>query len=213
MIKKIKTLTNLINEAFVLVLRTNTKDEGIETAKAAIKGGCNIIEVTFTIPNADKVIEELFKDKNEEVVIGAGTVLDAETARIAILAGAEFIVSPSFDKETATLCNRYGIPYIPGCFTPREIKEARECGSDVIKLFPGSAFKPTIVKDLKAPIKGIAVMASGGVSFENMDEWFNNSCDIVSIGSAIIKLKDPAKIEAETRKYIERVKKLRMQRG
>lgn len=213
MIKKIKTLINLINEAFVLVLRTNTKDEGIETAKAAIKGGCNIIEVTFTIPNADKVIEELIKDKNEEVVIGAGTVLDAETARIAILAGAEFIVSPSFDKETATLCNRYGIPYIPGCFTPREIKEARECGSDVIKLFPGSAFKPTIVKDLKAPIKGIAVMASGGVSFENMDEWFNNSCDIVSIGSAIIKLKDPAKIEAETRKYIERVKKLRMQRG
>ncbi|MDU7956649.1 MAG: bifunctional 2-keto-4-hydroxyglutarate aldolase/2-keto-3-deoxy-6-phosphogluconate aldolase [Clostridium perfringens] len=213
MIKKIKTLTNLINEAFVLVLRTNTKDEGIETAKAAIKGGCNIIEVTFTIPNADKVIEELIKDKNEEVVIGAGTVLDAETARIAILAGAEFIVSPSFDKETATLCNRYGIPYIPGCFTPREIKEARECGSDVIKLFPGSAFKPTIVKDLKAPIKGIAVMASGGVSFENMDEWFNNSCDIVSIGSAIIKLKGPAKIEAETRKYIERVKKLRMQRG
>lgn len=213
MIKKIKTLTNLINEAFVLVLRTNTKDEGIETAKAAIKGGCNIIEVTFTIPNADKVIEELIKDKNEEVVIGAGTVLDAETARIAILAGAEFIVSPSFDKETATLCNRYGIPYIPGCFTPREIKEARECGSDVIKLFPGSAFKPTIVKDLKAPIKGIAVMASGGVSFENMDEWFNNSCDIVSIGSAIIKLKDPAKIESETRKYIERVKKLRMQRG
>lgn len=196
-----------------MVLRTNTKDEGIETAKAAIKGGCNIIEVTFTIPNADKVIEELIKDKNEEVVIGAGTVLDAETARIAILAGAEFIVSPSFDKETATLCNRYGIPYIPGCFTPREIKEARECGSDVIKLFPGSAFKPTIVKDLKAPIKGIAVMASGGVSFENMDEWFNNSCDIVSIGSAIIKLKDPAKIEAETRKYIERVKKLRMQRG
>lgn len=213
MIKKIKTLTNLINEAFVLVLRTNTKDEGIETAKAAIKGGCNIIEVTFTIPNADKVIEELIKDKNEEVVIGAGTVLDAETARIAILAGAEFIVSPSFDKETATLCNRYGIPYIPGCFTPREIKEAREYGSDVIKLFPGSAFKPTIVKDLKAPIKGIAVMASGGVSFENMDEWFNNSCDIVSIGSAIIKLKDPAKIESETRKYIERVKKLRMQRG
>ena len=213
MIKKIKTLTNLINEAFVLVLRTNTKDEGIETAKAAINGGCNIIEVTFTIPNADKVIEELIKDKNEEVVIGAGTVLDAETARIAILAGAEFIVSPSCDKETATLCNRYGIPYIPGCFTPREIKEARECGSDVIKLFPGSAFKPTIVKDLKAPIKGIAVMASGGVSFENMDEWFNNSCDIVSIGSAIIKLKDPAKIEAETRKYIERVKKLRMQRG
>lgn len=213
MIKKIKTLTNLINEAFVLVLRTNTKDEGIETAKAAIKGGCNIIEVTFTIPNADKVIEELIKDKNEEVVIGAGTVLDAETARIAILAGAEFIVSPSFDKETATLCNRYGIPYIPGCFTPREIKEARECGSDVIKLFPGSAFKPSIVKDLKAPIKGIAVMASGGVSFENMDEWFNNSCDIVSIGSAIIKLKDTAKIEAETRKYIERVKKLRMQRG
>ena len=209
MIKKIKTLTNLINEAFVLVLRTNTKAEGIETAKSAIRGGCNVIEVTFTTPKADEIIEELIEGKNDDVVIGAGTVLDSETARIAILSGAEFIVSPSFDKETAILCNRYGIPYIPGCFTAREIKEARECGVDIIKLFPGSAFKPSIVKDIKAPIKGIAVMASGGVSFENMDEWFKNSCDIVSIGSALTKLKEPKKIEMETRKYIERVKSLR----
>lgn len=208
MIKKIKTLTNLLNEAFVLVLRTNTKAEGIEIAKAAINGGCNIVEVTFTIPKADEVIEELIKDKKEGVVIGAGTVFDAETARIAILSGAEFIVSPSFDKETAMLCNKYGIPYIPGCFTPREIMEARQYGSDIIKLFPGSALKPTIVKDIKSPIKGIGVMASGGVSFENMDEWFKNDCDIVSIGSAIVNLKDPTIVEEETRKYIERVKKL-----
>lgn len=210
MIKKIKTLTNLLNEAFVLVLRTNTKVEGIDIAKAAISGGCNIVEVTFTIPKADEVIEELIKDKKDGVVIGAGTVFDAETARIAILSGAEFIVSPSFDKETAMLCNKYGIPYIPGCFTPREIMEARQYGSDVIKLFPGSALKPTIVKDIKSPIKGIGVMASGGVSFENMDEWFKNDCDIVSIGSAIVNLKDPLKVEVETRKYIERVKKLRV---
>lgn len=209
MINKIKTLTNLINEAFVLVLRTNTKVEGINTAKAAISGGCNVIEVTFTTPGADEIIKELIEDKKDNVIIGAGTVLDSETARVAILSGAEFIVSPSFDKDTAILCNRYGIPYIPGCFTAREIKEARELGVDVIKLFPGSAFKPSIVKDLKGPIKGIAIMVSGGVSFENMDEWLDNGCDIVSIGSALTKLKEFNKIEEETKKYIERIKNLR----
>lgn len=211
MIKKIQTLTNLLNKAFVLVLRTNTKDEGIEVANAAINGGCEIIEVTFTIPKADEVITELVKDKKENVVIGAGTVFDAETARIAILAGAEFIVSPCFNPKTASLCNTYGIPYIPGCFTPKEILEAREYGVDVIKLFPGSAMKPSIVKDFKAPIKGIAVMASGGVSYENMSEWFKYGCDVISIGSAIVNLKDPVKIEQETKKYIDCVEKIRMQ--
>lgn len=206
MINKVETINNLVKEAFVLVLRTNTKAEGISVAKGAINGGCNVIEVTFTIPNANDVISELCESKLESVVIGAGTVLDAETARIAILAGAEFIVSPSFNKDTAIICNRYGVPYIPGCFTIREIVEARESGVDVVKLFPGSAFKPTIIKDIKAPIKGIGIMVSGGVSYDNISDWIENGCDVVSIGNAIVNLKDPIIIEKETRKYIERVR-------
>ncbi|MDZ5000990.1 bifunctional 2-keto-4-hydroxyglutarate aldolase/2-keto-3-deoxy-6-phosphogluconate aldolase, partial [Clostridium perfringens] len=141
----------------------------------------------------------------EDAIIGAGTVLDSETARIAILAGAKFIVSPSFNRETSIICNRYGIPYIPGCFSVREVVEAREYGSDIVKLFPGSAFKPSIIKDIKAPIKGIGIMVSGGISYDNMSEWVSNGCDIISIGSSIVNLKDPVIIEKETRKYIERI--------
>lgn len=206
---KINTLLNIEKEAFVLVLRTDTEEEGIEIAKAAISGGCNIIEVTFTIDGADNVISKLSKEKIDNVIIGAGTVLDAQTARIAILSGAKFIVSPSFNKETAILCNRYGIPYIPGCFTIKEIVEAREYGSDMIKLFPGSAFKYSIIKDIKGPIKGLGVMVSGGVSFDNMEKWFENGCNVVSIGSALTKLENPQAIEIETRRYIEKVKKIK----
>lgn len=209
MIKKVNKLAILEKEAFVLVLRTDTAKEGVEVAKASIEGGCKIIEVTFTIQNADEVLKELTANKSDDVLIGAGTVLDAETARFAILKGAEFIVSPSFNKETAIMCNRYGVPYIPGCFTVREIVEAREMGVDVIKLFPGSAFEPSIIKDIKGPIKDIAVMVSGGVSYDNIGEWFKHGAEVVSIGSAITKLGDPEKVKRETEKYIKLVKDIR----
>ena len=209
MIKKISRLNSIEKEAFVLVLRADTAKEGIDAAKAAIDGGCKVVEVTFTIKDADEVIKTLVSDKNEDVVIGAGTVLDAETARVAILKGAEFIVSPCFSKETAIMCNRYGVPYIPGCFTVKEILYAREWGSDIVKLFPGSAFKPSIIKDIKAPIKDIGVMVSGGVSYDNISEWFKYGAEVVSIGSAITKLKDPEKIKKETEKYIKLVKDIK----
>ena len=91
----------------------------------------------------------------------------------------------------------------------REVVEAREAGADIVKLFPGSAFKPSIIKDIKAPIKGVGVMVSGGVSFDNMGEWFKNGCDVVSIGSAIVNLKDPKIVEEKTKEYIGRIKELR----
>lgn len=209
MIKKLQTLQLIEKEAFVLVLRTNTDEQGIEVANASIDGGCNVIEVTFTIPNAERVISELAKQKREGVVIGAGTVLDSETARIAILAGAMFIVSPSFNEETAKLCNRYGIPYIPGCFTVKEIVEAIECGVDVVKLFPGSAFKPSIIKDIKSPIKNLSVMVSGGVNYENIEQWMKCGCDVISIGSAIVNLATTELVREETKKYVSLIKQLK----
>lgn len=209
MIKKINIINKILEEAFVLVLRTDTKELGLNIAKASIKGGCKLIEVTFTIPDAQEVIRELRDSKDEEVCIGAGTVLDSETARIAIISGADFIVSPTFNKDTAIICNRYGVPYISGCFTPREILEAREYGVDIIKLFPGSVFKPSIIKDIKSPIKDIGIMVSGGVTFENIDEWLKNGCDVISVGSSIVNLKESEKVELETRKYIDRISMVR----
>ena len=119
------------------------------------------------------------------MIIGAGTVLDAATARIAILAGAEFIVSPAFDKETAKLCNLYQIPYMPGCMTITEMTTAMQYGADIIKLFPGSAFGPSFVKAVKAPLPQANIMPTGGVSLDNMEEWFKNGVIAVGAGGKL----------------------------
>ena len=142
-------------------------------SEACVKGGIQGIEVTFTVQSADEVIKELVSvyKTNEKVVIGAGTVLDATTARIAILAGAQFIVSPAFDEETAKLCNLYQIPYMPGCMTITEMKTALEAGVDIVKLFPGNAFGPGFIKAVKAPLPQVNIMPTGGVSLDNVEEW------------------------------------------
>ena len=145
MIKKIDILERIVDIGVVAVIRANSTKEAIKISESCIEGGIPAIEVTFTVNDADKVIREL-KDKfpNDKLIVGAGTVLDSETARVAILNGAEYIVSPSFDLETAKLCNRYQIPYMAGCMTITEIIRAMEAGVDIIKLFPGSAYGPSI---------------------------------------------------------------------
>ncbi|MDR4968366.1 MAG: bifunctional 2-keto-4-hydroxyglutarate aldolase/2-keto-3-deoxy-6-phosphogluconate aldolase, partial [Acholeplasmataceae bacterium] len=141
--------------------------------------------------NALKVIEDLVKAiPQDELIIGAGTVLDSETARIAILAGAQYIVSPGFDLKTAQLCNRYQIPYMPGCLTITEMITAMEAGCDVVKLFPGSAFGPSYVKAVKGPLPQINIMPTGGVSLDNVKEWVSNGVVAVGVGS---ELTGPAK--------------------
>ncbi len=111
-------------------------------------GGIDAIEIAFTVPGAHKVIEALV-EFGDSLLVGAGTVLDSETARVAILAGAKYIVSPSFNLDTAKLCNRYQIPYMPGCMTLTEMVTAMEAGADIIKVFPGSAFGPSFIKAIK----------------------------------------------------------------
>ena len=152
MLRKGKILERLADIGIVAVVRGESVAEGVRISKACAKGGIPAIEVTYTVPGATEVIKALKEqDVNNEMIIGAGTVLDAATARIAILAGAEFIVSPAFDKETAKLCNLYQIPYMPGCMTITEMTTAMQYGADIIKLFPGSAFGPSFVKAVKAP--------------------------------------------------------------
>ncbi|MCS0543188.1 bifunctional 2-keto-4-hydroxyglutarate aldolase/2-keto-3-deoxy-6-phosphogluconate aldolase, partial [Aeromonas veronii] len=176
-------------------------------------GGIIGIEVTFTVDGADEVIKELASIyKNSEVVIGAGTVLDATTARIAILAGAQFVVSPSFDEETAKLCNLYQIPYMPGCMTITEMKRALESGADIIKLFPGNAFGPDFVKAVKAPLPQVNIMPTGGVSLDNIDQWINNGCVAVGVGGNLVapaKTGDYAKITEYAAQYVAKVREAR----
>jgi 2-dehydro-3-deoxyphosphogluconate aldolase/(4S)-4-hydroxy-2-oxoglutarate aldolase len=141
------------------------------------------IEITFTVPGAADTIKDLVNTyKSGEIIIGAGTVLDPETARIAILAGAQYIVSPCINLETIKLCNRYQIPIMPGAATIKEIVEAMEAGADVVKVFPGETLGPTFVKAVKGPLPQAPLMPTGGVSLDNVAEWIKAGCVAVGVG-------------------------------
>lgn len=212
--KKLNLLKKVTNSGVIAVVRADTKEEAMKISEACIKGGISGIEVTFTVEAADEVIKELTSlyKNNEAVVIGAGTVLDVTTARIAILAGAQFVVSPGFDEETAKLCNLYQIPYMPGCMTITEMKRALEAGADIIKLFPGNAFGPDFVKAVKAPLPQINIMPTGGVNLENADKWIKNGCVAVGVGGNLIapaKTGDYEKITEYAREYVNKVQAAR----
>lgn len=186
--KKVNILNRLEKAGVVAVIRGESKEEALKASHATINGGMKGIELTFTVPQADQVIAELAREyaNNKDIVIGAGTVLDVTTARLAIMAGAQFVVSPCFDEETAKLCNLYQIPYLPGCMTITEMKTALTYGVDIIKLFPGSAFGPSIVKAFKAPIPHLNIMPTGGVSLDNMEDWFKAGVVCVGVGGNLL---------------------------
>lgn len=181
--QKSETIQAIAKSGVVAVVRGDSKKQAYQTAKACVTGDIKAIEMTFTAPAADQNITELKQEyqADADVVIGAGTVLDVTTARIAILAGAKFIVSPAFDRETALLCNEYQIPYIPGCMTLTEIQTAMKYGAEVIKAFPGSVLGTKFVHAIKAPLPQVNIMPTGGVNLENMKDWF--AAGVVAIGA------------------------------
>jgi len=183
--QKFEVLSRLINSGVVAVIRGDSVDGAIKLAKAAAKGGIVGLEITFTVPGAEEVIEKLNEDKDAPYIVGAGTVLDAPTARTAILKGAHFIVSPSFDKEVAETCNLYQVPYFPGCMTPTEVVTALRAGADIIKVFPGSAVGPSYFKALHGPFPQANLLPSGGVDLDNVQEWIKCGAIGVSAGSSL----------------------------
>ena len=185
--KKFDILNQISNIGVVAVVRGNSKEEAIKIADACIAGGVCAIELTYTVPGARSIIEALVEKyaSNKEVVIGAGSVLDPETCKGAIEAGAKFIVAPSFNENVAKLANRYQIPYVPGTQTIKEIVTAMEYGSDVIKVFPGDILGPRFVKDVKGPLPYANLMPSGGVDIDNIKDWVKAGVVAVSAGSSL----------------------------
>ena len=212
--KTLDILTGLKKAGVIAFVRGETKEEALSACQAIVKGGLKGLELTFTVPQADQVIKELlsiYKDQ-KDVVIGAGTVLDAVTARLAILAGAEYIVSPCFDKETAELCNLYQIPYLPGCMTIDEMKTALKCGVDIVKLFPGSAYGPSIVTAFKAPMPQLNIMPTGGVSLDNMKDWFDAGVITVGVGGNLLApaaTGDFAKVTEVAQQYVAKLQEIK----
>lgn len=207
--KKFEILQKIKDVGVVAVIREDNLEKAIEVSRACIEGGIPAVEVTYTVPNATEVISHLkMSIPTEKLIVGAGSVLDSETARIAILAGAEYIVSPAFDIDTAKLCNRYQIPYMPGCMTITEMVRAMEAGCDIIKMFPGSAFGPSFVKAVKAPLPQINIMPTGGVSLENVDEWFKNGVIAVGAGGQLTS-GSYEEIVVKSQEFVKKVKNIR----
>lgn len=212
---KINTLRALKECGVVAVVRGNSKEVGVEISKACVKGGVKALEVTYTNKFANDIIKELSEiyEGQDDIVIGAGTVLDAETARAAMLAGAKYIVSPAFDLETAKICNRYKVPYLPGIMTINEIIAAHEAGVDFVKLFPGSAFGQGYVKAIKGPLPYANIMVTGGVNIDNLDSWIKAGVDAVGIGGELNKLGEEGKFDEITAICEKYMAKLHEARG
>lgn len=210
---KQKVITKICDTGIVAVVRADDEDQAKRIANACLEGGINAIEMTFTVPKAHKIIESLCDEyKNGEMIVGAGTVLDPETARIAILSGAQYIVSPYLDVNTIKCCNRYAVPCMPGVMTVKEMIEAMEYGADIVKLFPGDAFGPKMVKALHGPVPQAKIMPTGGVSLDNVDQWFKNGVVAVGAGSCLTagaKTGDYALITETAKQFVEKIKAAR----
>jgi 2-dehydro-3-deoxyphosphogluconate aldolase/(4S)-4-hydroxy-2-oxoglutarate aldolase len=212
-LKRIETIKNIMNSGVVAVVRAESKEQGIKVVDAIKKGGIKALEITMTVPGALDIIKELSEVyKDEDLYIGAGTVLDPETARLCILAGAKYIVSPSFNPETVKLCNRYRIAVMPGIMTVKEAVEALELGVEVLKVFPGNAFGPSIISSFKGPLPQGNFMPTGGVNLDNIKDWIKAGAVAVGTGSDLTKgakTGDYALITETAAKFVEEVRKAR----
>jgi 2-dehydro-3-deoxyphosphogluconate aldolase / (4S)-4-hydroxy-2-oxoglutarate aldolase len=210
---KWKTLGRIVESGLVAVIRAESCEQAERIAEACGEGGIAALEVTFTVPGAEAVIETLVKRyEAEQIQIGAGTVLDPETARIAILAGAQFLVSPCLNSETARLANRYQIPYMPGAGSVREIVEAMECGADIVKVFPGEMLGPAFVKAVRGPLPEAALMPTGGVTLENAKAWLDAGCVALGVGGSLTasaKTGDYTSITRLARRFLEIIQEAR----
>lgn len=183
---KSRYLEEIVQTGVVAVIRASSPDELMSITQALYRGGVKALEITMTSPNALDTIKDATAKLGDEAIIGVGSVLDSETARAAILAGAQFVVSPVFKPEIVALCRRYSTICIPGAFTPTEILTAWESGADVVKIFPATKLGPEFIKDLKGPLPQIKVTPTGGVNLENAGDFIRSGASFVGVGSALV---------------------------
>lgn len=206
---KEKIITRIKESGLVAVVRARSGEEAIKIAEACIEGGVAAIELTFTVPMVHRIIEQMaLRYTNDEIILGAGTVLDPETARIAMLSGAQYIVSPSLNLDTVQLCNRYRVPIMPGVVTPAEAIAALEAGADILKVFPGELFGPKIIRAFKGPLPQAQLLPTGGVDASNVREWINAGAVAVGAGSALTK-GSYAQIVAAAKEFIKTIREAR----
>jgi 2-dehydro-3-deoxyphosphogluconate aldolase/(4S)-4-hydroxy-2-oxoglutarate aldolase len=191
----------------VPVVRAQSAEEAIQAIDAIRAGGIDVLEVTMTVPDAVPLIAQVAKRFGTDAVIGAGTVLDAETARAVILAGAQFVVTPTLRAETIACCKRYGVPVFPGALTPTEVLTAWEAGADMVKVFPCSAVGgASYIKALKAPLPQVDLVPTGGVNLETAADFIKAGSSALGVGADLVDLK--ALREGNAKLVTERARKL-----
>ncbi|MCK4245351.1 MAG: bifunctional 4-hydroxy-2-oxoglutarate aldolase/2-dehydro-3-deoxy-phosphogluconate aldolase [Candidatus Omnitrophica bacterium] len=212
--KKEEHLKAILESGVIAVVRVRDAAAAINIAKAVEKGGIKVIEITMTVPNALRVIKEVAEELGDQVIIGAGTVLDGKTAKATISAGAEFVVGPTLNLELIEVCKRYNKIAIPGAFTPTEIFSAWQKGADIVKVFPATVAGPKYFKDLRGPLPQIRLLPTGGVNLQNAEDFIKAGAVAIAVGGALVDKKAIAEERYElitqiAKKFIEVIKKAR----
>ncbi|MGX9758271.1 ketohydroxyglutarate aldolase [Clostridioides difficile] len=186
--KKMNITKKMVECGALAIVRAETLERACEIAEGCIKGGVQVIEMSYTLNNAGEIIQGLSQKYGKTLCVGAGTVLDSETARHAILHGAQFIIAPNYNEGVAKICNRYQIPYAPGCTSLTEAVDALSLGAAFVKAFPISDFYgPKLVKVFKTPIPDMPILASGGITLDNLHIWLENGVDVCGFGGLLTK--------------------------
>lgn len=206
-----EVLNTMLRSKVIPTIRADSLDKATAMARALAEGEMEVIEITFTVPGADQAIARLRSDF-PNLLVGAGTVLDAPTARQALLAGAQFLVTPIISQEVAEMANRYQVPSIIGALTPTEVARALELGADMVKLFPADAVGPAYIKAVHGPLPQARILATGGVRLDNLQSWFSAGAVAVGAASSLLgdvsKTQDYAALSVRAKQWVTAVRSL-----
>lgn len=207
-------LQRVLDLGIVAIIRAPSGDLLLDVAQALLAGGIDVLEVTFTVPNAVGIIQQISRELGKKILLGAGTVLDPETARAALLAGAEFIVTPTVNAEVIQMCRRYGKVCMAGAFTPTEILTAWEEGADVVKVFPAEVGGPGYLKAIHGPLPQIRLLPTGGVNLDTLPAFMQAGACAVGLGSSLVEKealanRDLGRIKSLAAAYVQKVQQCR----
>jgi 2-dehydro-3-deoxyphosphogluconate aldolase/(4S)-4-hydroxy-2-oxoglutarate aldolase len=211
---KADDLSRVIDGRIVAIMRATSSDHLADVARSLLAGGIDVMEITFTVPGAVRVLERVAEEFGDRVLLGAGTVLDTETARTAMLAGAEFIVSPTLNLDVIQLCQRYDKLVMPGALTPTEILTAWESGADIVKVFPSDLTGPEYLKALRGPLPQVRLMPTGGVNLDTAADFLRAGACALGVGGSLVEKKavetgNLGRIESLARQYVQIIKETR----
>lgn len=212
--KKPEIIERILNPGIVAVIRAQSSDQLMAVAEGLYEGGVTGMEVTMTTPNALQVISDVTKRFGDKILMGVGSVLDPETARMAMIAGAQFVVTPTTSPDTIKMCNRYGVPIASGAYSPTEALLGYQSGADFVKIFPADQLGPTYIKNLLAPLPMLQVIPTGGVTVDTAADFINAGCVALAAGSSLVskdvlKNSDWKQLSETASAFVEAIRKAR----